>query len=89
MDYVELYNNTDKTFDLSALMLGVIKESFPNPADTTLKEITAENRLFLPHTYVLFSTNSESLANNTTVRPTITCRWHPSRVMPTPVERPS
>ena len=59
VDYVELYNNTDKTFDLNALMLGVIKESFPNPADTTLKEITAESRLFLPHTYVLLSTNSE------------------------------
>ena len=59
VDYVELYNNTDKTFDLSLLMLGVIKESFPNPADTTLKEITADSRLFLPNTYVLLSTNSE------------------------------
>ena len=59
VDYVELYNNTDKTFDLSTLMLGVIRESFPNPADTTLKEITADSRLFLPNTYVLLSTNSE------------------------------
>ena len=59
VDYVELYNNTDKTFDLSALMLGVIKESFPNPADTTLKEITADSRLFLPKTYILLSTYSE------------------------------
>jgi hypothetical protein len=59
VDYVELYNNTDKTFDLNALMLGVIRESFPNPADTTLKEISADNRLFLPQTYVLLSTNSE------------------------------
>jgi hypothetical protein len=59
VDYVELYNNTNKTFDLSTLMLGVIKESFPNPADTTLKEITADSRLFLPKTYVLLSTNSE------------------------------
>ena len=59
VDYVELYNNTDKTFDLSTLMLGVIKESFPNPADTTLKEITSDSRLFLPKTYVLLSTNSE------------------------------
>ena len=59
VDYVELYNNTEKTFDLSMLMLGVIKESFPNPADTTLKEITADSRLFLPQTYVLLSTNSE------------------------------
>ncbi len=59
VDYVELYNNTDKTFDLSTLMLGVIRESFPNPADTTLKEIVSDSRLFLPGTYVLLSTNSE------------------------------
>ncbi len=59
VDYVELYNNTDKTFDISTLMLGVVKKSFPNPADTTLKEITADSRLFLPHTYVLLSANSE------------------------------
>jgi len=59
VDYVELYNNSDKTFDLSTLMLGVVKETFPNPADTTLKEISAENRLFMPQTYVLLSTNSE------------------------------
>ncbi len=59
VDYVELYNNTDKTFDLSSLMLGVVRQTFPNPADTTLKEITADSRLFLPNTYVLLSTNSE------------------------------
>ena len=59
VDYVELYNNTDKTFDLSTLMLGMVRESFPNPADTTLKEIASEPRLFLPKTYVLLSTNSE------------------------------
>ena len=59
VDYVELYNNTDKTFDLSNLLLGVVRESFPNPADTTLKEISADNRLFLPQTYVLLSTNSD------------------------------
>ena len=59
VDYVELYNNTDKTFDLSTLMLGVIKESFPNPADTTMKEVAADSRLFLPKTYALLSANSE------------------------------
>ena len=59
VDYVELYNHSDKIFDLSNLMLGVIKETFPNPADTTLKEIAADSRLFLPGTYVLLSTNSQ------------------------------
>ena len=60
VDYVELYNNTDKTFDLNTLMLGVIREgTFPNPADTTLKEVSTDSRLFLPKSYVLLSTNSE------------------------------
>ena len=59
VDYVELYNNSDKTFDLNTLQLGVTRESFPNPADTTLKDITAESRLILPRTYVLLSANSE------------------------------
>ncbi len=59
VDYVELFNNSDKTFDLSSLMLGVVKESFPNPVDTTLKEITSDSRLFLPQSYVLLSSNSE------------------------------
>ncbi len=57
VDYVELYNCSDKTFDLMELKLGAIKEHFPNPADTTLKEISGQSRLFLPHTYLLLSTD--------------------------------
>ena len=59
VDYIELYNTSDKTFDLSKLLLGMIKESFPNPADTTLKEVSAGSRLFLPRSYVLLSANSQ------------------------------
>ena len=59
VDYVELYNNSNKTFDLGDLLLGVIKESFPNPPDTTLKAVDADGYLFLPRTYVLLSANSE------------------------------
>ena len=59
VDYVELYNPTEKTFDLSTMMLGLIRESFPNPADTTLKEIGSSSRLFLPGTYLLLSTNKD------------------------------
>lgn len=58
VDYVELYNNSDKIVDLSSLLLGVVKESFPNPADTTLKSIISESRWFMPRSYVLLSTNS-------------------------------
>ena len=36
----------------------MIKESFPEPADTTLKAITEDSRLFLPQTYLLLSTDA-------------------------------
>lgn len=56
--YVELYNNTSFTFDVSDLRLGMIKTSFPNPADTTMKTIVAGGQLFTPGSYLLLSTNS-------------------------------
>ncbi len=56
--YVELYNKTSYTFNVSDLRLGMIKTTFPNPADTTMKTITAEGRLFAPQSYLLLSTNS-------------------------------
>lgn len=57
VDYVELYNFSAKTFDFSELKLGVVRESFPNPADTVLKAITDDSRLFLPDSYLLLSTD--------------------------------
>lgn len=57
VDYVELYNGSDKAFDLSELKLGVVKESFPNPPDTVLKVISEESRLLPPNTYLLLSTD--------------------------------
>ena len=63
VDYVELYNVSDKAFDVSELKLGVIKESFSNPADTVLKAITEESRLLLPHTYLLLSTDAYTVGS--------------------------
>lgn len=62
VDYVELYNPSDKTFDLSELKLGSVRESFPNPVDTVLKEITPDSRLMLPHSYVLLSTDGYTVS---------------------------
>lgn len=59
VDYIELYNASEKTFDLSKMLIGVVKESFPDPADTTMKEVSADSHLFLPHSYVLLSSNSQ------------------------------
>ena len=68
-DYVEIYNHSDKTFDLSELKLGVVKESFPNPVDTVLKTITDDNRLFLPGSYLLLSTDAYSVCRQYACEP--------------------
>ena len=62
VDYVELYNNSGKTFDLNELKIGLIKESFPNPVDTVLKEITTDSRLMMPQSYVLLSTDGNTVS---------------------------
>ena len=59
VDYLELYNRSDKVIDLKEIMFGTIKKSFPNPADTTLKEICAESRIMLPHSYIVLSLDQE------------------------------
>ena len=59
VDYLELYNRSEKVIDLSKILIGTIKESFPNPADTIVKEICSESRILLPKSYVLLSTDEE------------------------------
>ena len=58
-DYVEIYNRSDKMLNISDLKLGVIKTSFPNPPDTTVKEISSENRQLLPGSYLLLTTTPD------------------------------
>ena len=59
VDYLELYNRSNKVIDLKNIMFGTIKQSFPNPPDTILKELCYESRIMLPHSYVLLSTDKE------------------------------
>lgn len=59
VDYVEIYNRSEKVIDLSKIMIGNIKESFPNPPDTVVKEICSDSRILLPHSYVLLSTDGK------------------------------
>ena len=59
VEYVELYNRSDKVIDLSKIMIGTIKESFPNPADTIVKEISKTGKIILPKSYILLSTDGE------------------------------
>lgn len=60
-DYVELYNKSDKIFNLAEYKIGVIKTSFPNPPDTTCKQICSENRLFLPYSLVLLTSTAAEI----------------------------
>lgn len=61
-DYVEIYNKSDKALNISDLKLGVIKSSFPNPPDTTIKKITDEHRQILPNQYLLLTTTPETIS---------------------------
>lgn len=61
-DYVEIYNKSDKILNLNEFKLGVVKTSFPNPPDTTVKEICSENRQFFPGTYLLLTTTPDVIA---------------------------
>lgn len=61
-DYVEIYNNSDNVLNIKDLRLGVIKTSFPNPPDTTVKEICSEGRQLMPHAYLLLTTKPQTIA---------------------------
>ena len=62
-DYIELYNRSDKVIDLSTLLLGSIKESPPNPPDTTLVSIVDNQLLFLPDDYALLTVSPNAVKN--------------------------
>ncbi len=57
VDYVELYNNSDKIIDIGSLRLCSVKTSFPNPPDTSMFEICSESRALMPGKYLLLSQN--------------------------------
>ena len=60
-DYVEIYNKSDKVLNISDLRLGMIKQTFPNPPDTTIKEICTENRQLWPGAYLLLTTTPNEI----------------------------
>lgn len=64
VEYLELYNRSEKVVDISELFVGTIKSSFPNIPDTTLKEICSVSRSLLPHSYLLISIDGDAVKSH-------------------------
>lgn len=62
-DFIELFNKSDKIVNISRLKIGMVKTSFPSPPDTTVKRICEENRLLLPHEYLLLTKTPDEIAS--------------------------
>jgi hypothetical protein len=65
-DFVEVYNNSNKIFDLSKLRFGNYNSTF-NTAEN-LKQITEESYLFEPGRYLVFSNNPSFITSNYNVK---------------------
>ncbi len=61
VDYVELYNRSHKTIDLSTLFLGTVKKSPPNPPDSLFYYLAFHQTLLLPGNYVLLTSSPEKV----------------------------
>jgi len=59
VDYVEIYNRSEKVIDLSKLQLGSVRISPPNPPDTSYYPIINEQLLMVPGTYFLLTSSPE------------------------------
>lgn len=62
-DYVELFNRTEKIIDLSELQIGSIKTSPPNPPDTSLYSISAQQKLLLPNDFIVLTVSPDAVKN--------------------------
>ena len=61
VDYVELYNRSHKTIDLSSLLLGTVRKSPPNPPDSLFYYLTFDQTLFLPGDYLVLTSSPEKV----------------------------
>ncbi len=59
VDYVELYNRSEKIIDLSTLQLGTVKFHPPAANDTLYYAVSRPQRLFLPRNYLLLTSSPD------------------------------
>lgn len=61
VDYVEIYNRSQKVIDLNLLQIGTVKISPPNPPDTAYYNISDEQQLLVPGEYLLLTSSPETV----------------------------
>lgn len=61
VDYVEIYNHSDKVIDLKSLQLGTVKNSPPNLPDTSFYTLSDIQTLFIPGEYLLLTSSPETV----------------------------
>lgn len=61
VDYVEIYNRSQKVIDLNLMQLGTVKISPPNPPDTSYYNISDEQQLLVPGEYLLLTSSPETV----------------------------
>lgn len=59
VDFVEIYNTSEKLIDLSLLKLGTVKYNALEPNDTTYKDIADKGLILFPEEYQLLTTDPE------------------------------
>ena len=59
VDYVEIYNRSNKIFDLKNLKISSVKKTPPNPPDTITKNISETGKLIFPEDYFVLSKNPD------------------------------
>ncbi len=57
VDYVELYNKSNKIINLNTFSLGTVKISPPAANDTLFYPVCSQQKLFMPHTYLLLTSS--------------------------------
>jgi hypothetical protein len=67
VDYVELYNRSDKVVDLSESVLAGVQKHPPAPDDTLYVSISPEQLLMLPGQYLVLTVSPETVKNQYTV----------------------
>ncbi|MEZ5199101.1 MAG: lamin tail domain-containing protein [Bacteroidales bacterium] len=61
VDFVEIYNRSDKIIDLKSLKLGSVEVNLLEPNDTAYKSVSYENELMLSNTFKVLTVNPQKV----------------------------